>query len=189
MIRDYELYILVIHTVYFKQRDDRVGDGSDDRAKLLQERKASETLNVASKWPLTAQDYIRISTSWSRAVFFNTPRVQRPNHAGLAVARRPPPAARFLMSSHSRSSSYATSRLSLSTSQRPSSQKSEQRQLSTGSPLPGASPVHVSHKRRNDHGSPEDVKRRRQDTSSFATDELLKPSIVVRVGLSYHRNH
>ncbi|CAK7268083.1 hypothetical protein SEPCBS57363_002916 [Sporothrix epigloea] len=84
------------------------------------------------------------------------------------------------MSSHSRSSSHAPSRLSLSTSQRPSSHQREQRQLSTGSPIPGASPVPVSHKRRSEHGPPEDVKRRRQDTSLFATDELLKPSIVVR---------
>ena len=87
-----------------------------------------------------------------------------------------------MSSTHGRSSSHAPSRP-------PSTHRlsSHQRTLSTeyrrhGQSVQGprdAPPV--PHKRRGDHGVPEDTKRRRPNDGIVSADELLKPSIIVRV--------
>ncbi|CAK7228916.1 hypothetical protein SBRCBS47491_007071 [Sporothrix bragantina] len=84
-----------------------------------------------------------------------------------------------MSSSHGPSSSHAPPRLSYSSSQRPSSQPREH-VLPSGSPVQGASPASVPHKRRSEHGHPEETKRRKYDNSALSADELLKPPIVVR---------
>ncbi|CAK7205993.1 hypothetical protein SEUCBS139899_008776 [Sporothrix eucalyptigena] len=87
-----------------------------------------------------------------------------------------------MSSSHGRSSSHAAPRLPTSNWQRPSSQQRE-RPLPSGSPVQGASPASVPRKRWSDHGIPEETKRRCQDSGVLSADELLKPSIIVRIRL------